>query len=77
LRVKYVLVLLVVVVFGWLMLRGRGPSKASRDKAPKGQAQSMIECAHCGVHLPRSDAVLDRNGSYCCDAHKMAGPRGP
>ena len=74
---KYVLVLVVIVVFGWLMLRGHRRSKASGGKAPRGQAQSMIECAHCGVHLPRSDAVLDRSGSYCCDAHKAAGPRRP
>jgi len=75
--VKYVLVLLVVLVFGWLMFRGRGRQKSSGGKAPKGQAQSMIECDHCGIHLPHSDAVVDRSGSYCCDAHKLAGPRRP
>jgi len=75
--VKYVVVLLVVVVFVWLMLGARGRSKPKRGKAPEGQAQSMIECDHCGVHLPRSDAVLDRTGSYCSEAHKLAGPRPP
>jgi uncharacterized protein len=73
--VKYVVVLLVVVVFVWLMLSARGRSKAPSGKEPAGQAQSMIECDHCGVHLPRSDAVLDRSGTYCSDAHKLAGPR--
>jgi uncharacterized protein len=75
--VKYVLVLLVVVVFVWLMLRGRGRHKASRGTAPNVRPQAIVECDHCGVHLPRSDAVLDRSGSYCCDAHKLAGPRRP
>ena len=75
--VKYVLVLLVIVVFAWIMLRGRGQHKPSRGKGPKGDAQSMIACDHCGVHLPRGDAVLDHSGSYCSPAHKLAGPRRP
>jgi uncharacterized protein len=73
--VKYVLVLVVIVVFGWLMLRGHRRSKASGGKTSDGQAQPMIQCDHCGIHLPTSDAVRDQSGNYCCDAHKLAGPR--
>lgn len=45
-------------------------------KARLPQAQPMVACAHCGVHLPRSDAVADGAGRlFCGDAHRIAGPR--
>lgn len=82
---KYVLVLLVVLVAGWLAFgrsRGRGSADgAGRPAAPQRQAreatpQSMVACAHCGVHLPAADALVDAQARrYCSEAHRSAGPR--
>ncbi|MEY2687899.1 MAG: hypothetical protein RL375_2097 [Pseudomonadota bacterium] len=37
---------------------------------------AMVRCAHCGVHLPQSEALLDdEQRSYCSAAHRGAGPR--
>lgn len=54
------------------------PSSAA--PAPGESAQRgplvMVRCAHCGVHLPQSDALLDdAERSYCSAAHRGAGPR--
>ena len=76
---KYLVVILVVVVMLWLMLRGaaRGrtdevrPRAANKNPAPEG----MVQCAHCGVHLPRREALLVGEGAFCSDAHRSAGPR--
>lgn len=75
---KYLVVLLVVVVVGWLLLRERkrGPP-ASRETPRRGAPLAMVQCSHCGVHLPRGDCVEDRRGLYCCEAHRLAGPRTP
>ncbi|MCH8180325.1 MAG: hypothetical protein IIA02_11155 [Proteobacteria bacterium] len=36
----------------------------------------IVPCAHCGVHLPLSDALHDVSGhTYCSEAHRQAGPR--
>jgi uncharacterized protein len=36
----------------------------------------MIRCAHCGLHLPESEAVRSPDGrDYCSPAHLGAGPR--
>jgi uncharacterized protein len=76
---KFLLVLLVVVGLGW-WLSGR----SARERAVKRKAEgpgaapklvAMIECAHCGVHLPRTEAVLDGATPYCGEAHRLAGPR--
>ncbi len=73
---KYLLVLVVVVVVLWLMLRGRASSvSSSRRRRGRAEAQTMVACAHCGVHLPRPEAVTDAAGRpYCSEAHRLAGP---
>jgi uncharacterized protein len=75
---KYLIVLLVVVMVGWLMLRGRSrPGPVSRGATPAPKPQEVVECCHCGVHLPRAEAVEDRSGMFCSEAHRLAGPRSP
>lgn len=74
---KYLLLLLVVGIALYLMLgrrRSGGDTSAPKPK-PKATA-SMVACAHCGVHLPRDDALLDAGGrTFCGEAHRIAGPR--
>jgi uncharacterized protein len=74
---KYLVVLLVVVVVLWLVRSARrADGKAPARAAPRnGQAEEMVRCAHCGVHLPRHDALPGpQQGLYCSDAHRLAGP---
>jgi len=38
----------------------------------------MVSCAHCGIHLPRDEAVAGTRGLYCSSAHRSAeGDRNP
>jgi uncharacterized protein len=39
------------------------PPKKSKD------AEQMVQCAHCGVHLPKSDSLLMNEQYYCSQAH--------
>ena len=78
---KYLLVLLIIVVAAWLLLgrRGRKPgadSTASKSKGKPEEAQTMLACAHCGLHLPEGDTQRDGSGRpFCSEAHRLAGPR--
>jgi len=68
---KILLFLVVVFVLLWL-LRG-ATSRRRGSAAPPPQApQEMIACAHCGVHLPRDEALPGRGGVFCGDAHRAA-----
>jgi uncharacterized protein len=71
--------LLLALVFGVLwLLKGRrgGPVDAPGAQPKPPEPQAMLACAHCGVHLPRSDALMDPAGRpFCSDAHRLAGPR--
>ena len=72
--VRVVIVVLVVAVILWLLTaRSRGRSRESAQKAR--QPESFARCAHCGVHLPPNDAVVDRGIAFCSEAHRLAGPR--
>lgn len=80
---KYLLVLLVVVVAAWMLLRRRerpppaAPKTPSKSAPPReAGAQAMLACAHCGLHLPPTEAQFDAAGRpFCSEAHRLNGPR--
>lgn len=37
-------------------------------------SQPMVRCAHCGVHLPQSEAYFDGQHTYCSEGHLRLGP---
>lgn len=75
---KYLLVLAVVLlVLGLARARRRVDSTPARPAAGPARpaAEEMVCCAHCGVHLPRRDALVGgASGLYCSEAHRLAGP---
>jgi uncharacterized protein len=77
---KYLLVLLVIAIGLWMLnkrLRGPGskPPARGREGAKPQAPAAMLECAHCGLHLPAADAVREGDRVYCGEAHRRLGPR--
>lgn len=48
--------------------------KASRSAPAAAAPESMVRCAHCGIHLPRSEAVLQNGSTWCSVEHARLGP---
>jgi uncharacterized protein len=75
---KYLLLIVVVAVVLWLLMRTRrtgGAGDAERPGRAKPPALEMIACAHCGMHLPRDEALVDAGSRrYCSEAHRVLGP---
>ena len=68
---KYLLLITFVAVIWWVWKKrslqpGPRPTPASRDP------ELMVVCAHCGVHLPKSDSVAENGAYFCSDAHRLA-----
>lgn len=36
-------------------------------------AEQMVRCAHCGIHLPRSEALLTGGKTWCSQDHARLG----
>jgi uncharacterized protein len=82
---KYLLLLVVVAVAVWMLTARNRSSGRSDEATPPGRKKSaaaeskptpMLACAHCGLHLPQSDALFDAGGKpFCSEAHRLAGPR--
>lgn len=75
--VKILIVSLAIALLLWLLFggrsRGRGPAARRRGKPPQ-RNEPMVACAHCGVHLPKSEALAARGLHYCSAAHRDALP---
>jgi uncharacterized protein len=70
---KLLVVILVVVVMLWLMSSRRRTVRSKRRGPGPRAPEAMVACAHCGVHLPRSEAVPGRDGLlFCGAAHRLA-----
>lgn len=52
---------------------GAGPAPENARAQPR-EAATMVACAHCGVHLPRPDALERDALPYCSAEHRVAGP---
>lgn len=87
---KYLLIIGIALGVYWLWRQGRmaesreaGPAPAAPPAATSKSSvkppQDMVACAHCGLHLPRSEALADGPGGsepfYCSAAHRQSGRR--
>lgn len=70
---KFLLFLALVLLAVWLWRSGRrNDHRADEAAAPPPQGpQEMVRCTRCGLHLPRSDAVVGRIGLYCSEEHRQ------
>ena len=82
------LALAVLVLVGLLRraLSGRksdDPRAADRQAgppAPGAAVPELVACAHCGVHLPKNEAIAQEGAAapaatrfFCCEEHRRLG----
>jgi hypothetical protein len=81
LRQLLVIVLLVLGfwIFKRLQSRLRSTKTAGRRWLRRSTVgyENMVPCAHCGIHVPRSRAVIGQwNRFFCCNEHRDANKAG-
>lgn len=72
LKILLLIVILFVVVMVYRAYK-RVQSRPESPPAPTDQVETMVRCAHCGVNLPRSEAILSQGDFYCCPEHQQRG----
>ena len=74
----------VVVIIGIMLIArliahkkaARAVAQAAPRPEPKGaSSESMVRCEHCGIHLPRSEAVMIGGHTWCTQEHARLGAR--
>ena len=72
---KYILWIVLGLLLAYWVLRryrrglGGGGGGADARPAP-GAGEDMVRCAHCGVHLPRSESITTQGSFYCSPEHQ-------
>ncbi|MDP1935987.1 MAG: PP0621 family protein [Hylemonella sp.] len=71
-----ILLLIAIGFVVWALVRGY---LRSLDKPPASTRESVVEdmvkCAHCGVNLPRSEAIYSGGELYCTPEHQKLGKK--
>ena len=69
---KFLLWALIIGAVVLFVLHTRRAVGGTRKQArPQVEAEPMVPCAHCGVHLPQSEALAGEDGKlYCSDTHR-------
>lgn len=70
---------IIIILIGlWLVLTIVRRALVSRQKsrADKLSVAHMVVCAHCGVHVPESEAIRDGNRQYCSEEHRKSAKQG-
>lgn len=72
---KYLLIFFIVTVLVFQWRSSRAEAKARSKVAPSNpstaQAQAVLACAECGLHVPAGEAVQGSRGVYCSAAHRQ------
>ncbi|GAA6141477.1 PP0621 family protein [Hydrogenophaga sp. 5NK40-0174] len=76
---KYLLLAVVLGVAWWMWRKNHvGQASTTHKTAPAGRSHApvaMVACAHCGTHLPQSEAVRGKDAYFCDPSHRAAHER--
>lgn len=72
--------LIAIAVLFWLLYRLILTllSKTQRptvQQPPPPEGAPMVRCAHCGLHVPKNQAIEKNGEYYCCEEHRDATDR--
>ncbi len=70
----WLVIVLAVVVWVKRALAGATRTAGQADAARRPPSETIVQCAHCGVHFPVSEAVAGIGDAvYCCAEHRKLG----
>jgi len=72
--IRTLFLILAIIGVVWLIRRSWRQLASSKTPRPA-QVGQMVKCSHCGLHIPRDEAIYDANDlSYCSQNHRELGP---
>jgi len=68
---------LIIAVLVYWIIKTRTPEETeipeddTAENATPKSLEEMVRCAHCGVHLPRSESVTSQGAFFCSNDHRL------
>lgn len=75
-RILFFVLLAIAAYVAWRWVRSQKLSDARKQRSgsEQPQAEAMVSCATCGLHLPRREALLLGERHFCCEDHRRSAP---
>lgn len=67
---KIILVVLGLLLVYWILRSYRRRVERREPRPPAAGGEDMVQCARCGVHLPRSESITTQGRFYCSPDHQ-------
>ena len=64
-----VLLLILAALAVWWLAKGFRRKGAAQD-APEAAPEQMVNCSHCGLYLPQSEAIAEGGKFFCSAEHR-------
>ncbi|MBD3609893.1 MAG: preprotein translocase subunit YajC [Gammaproteobacteria bacterium] len=67
---RLILFILAAWLIWWLIRPFFASTKKRVDEQKNEKIDTMVRCHHCGLNLPKNEAIADdAEHYYCCEAH--------
>lgn len=70
-----ILLLVAIAFVVWGVLRAYQRSLHPPSRPAQREVEDMVKCAHCGVNLPRSEAIYSGGSFFCTPEHQRLGKK--
>ena len=71
---KTLLTLAALLLIYWIIRQQwrRLQGSATKQQKTEQSVKQMVPCAHCGLYLPKEEAIARNGMFYCCPEHRDA-----
>jgi uncharacterized protein len=66
--IRILIYLLGIALVIWILIRLA--KNSSLEKKSTKRVGDMVRCTHCGIYVPRHDAIAYKERYYCCTQHR-------
>ncbi|MGI9321203.1 MAG: PP0621 family protein [Thiogranum sp.] len=66
--IRILIYLLGIALVIWILMRLAKTPRVEEKSTKK--VGDMVRCRHCGMYIPRHEAVQDSDHYYCCTEHR-------
>ena len=67
---KIILLVLGLLLVYWILRTYRRRIERRGTRPPAAGGEDMVQCARCGVHLPRGESITTQGQYYCSPEHQ-------